>query len=124
MHAKRSRPRLVVSSDGRGVVSHGLTGAFTVDLATMLADGGETVTDLALLRDQAAVFGAVISTPRGACRPTSIPPLWRHCRLPVPPHTSPAADARLYLRTAAPWPWRQELANAFARLAALHRPAI
>jgi len=89
-----SRPKLVVSSDGRGVVSHagsrlladladatGLTGAFSsalrrlrprgtghdpgrvaVDLAVMLADGGEAIRDLALLRDQAQVFGAVAST--------------------------------------------------------------
>ncbi len=77
MHAPRSRPKLIVSSDGRGVVSHpgsrlladladstGLTGAFsnalrqlrprgtghdpgrvTVDLAVMLADGGEAIRD-------------------------------------------------------------------------------
>ena len=75
MHTTGSRPRLVVSADGRGVVSHagsrlladlaevtGLTSAFTsalrrlrprgtghapgrvaVDLAVMLADGGETI---------------------------------------------------------------------------------
>jgi hypothetical protein len=30
---------------------------------------------------------------------------------------------RVYLRIAATWPWRHELANAFARLAALPRPA-
>jgi hypothetical protein len=60
----------------------GLTGAFTdalrglrprgtghdpgrvaVDLAVMLADGGEAIADLALLRDQAEVFGPVASTP-------------------------------------------------------------
>jgi hypothetical protein len=29
----------------------------------MLADGGEAIRDLALLRDQPAVFGAVASTP-------------------------------------------------------------
>ncbi|MFF5369720.1 hypothetical protein [Streptomyces sp. NPDC013187] len=29
----------------------------------MLADGGEVMTDLALLRDQAEVFGPVASTP-------------------------------------------------------------
>ncbi|MEU3521628.1 IS1380 family transposase [Streptomyces sp. NPDC006654] len=95
MHTTGSRPKLVVSSDGRGVVSHagsrlladladatGLTVAFTnalrrlrprgtahspgriaVDLAVMLADGGEAITDLALLRDQADVFGPVTSTP-------------------------------------------------------------
>ncbi|MFI1569174.1 IS1380 family transposase [Streptomyces sp. NPDC020490] len=94
MHTTGSRPRLVVSADGRGVVSHagsrlladlaeatGLTSAFTsalrrlrprgtghdpgrvaVDLAVMLADGGETITDLAVLRDQRQVFGPVAST--------------------------------------------------------------
>jgi hypothetical protein len=60
----------------------GLTGAFTdalrrlrprgtghdpgrsaVDLVVMLADGGEAIADLALLRDQPGVFGPVASTP-------------------------------------------------------------
>ncbi|MFF7859361.1 IS1380 family transposase [Streptomyces sp. NPDC007904] len=94
MHTTGSRPKLVVSADGRGVVSHagsrlladladvtGLTGAFAdalrrlrprgtghgpgriaVDLAVMLADGGQAIADLALLRDQAEVFGPVAST--------------------------------------------------------------
>ncbi|WP_405842360.1 IS1380 family transposase [Streptomyces platensis] len=94
MHTTASRPKLVVSADGRGVVSHagsrlladladvtGLTGAFAdalrklrprgtghdpgriaVDLTVMLADGGEAIADLALLRDQAEVFGPVAST--------------------------------------------------------------
>ncbi|MBV6703426.1 IS1380 family transposase [Kitasatospora aureofaciens] len=95
MHTTGSRPRLVVSTDGRGVVSHagsrlladladatGLTRAFSdalrrlrprgtghepgriaADLAVMLADGGEAIADLALLRDQPEVFGSVASTP-------------------------------------------------------------
>jgi hypothetical protein len=95
VHTTGARPKLVVSADGRGVVSHagsrlladladatGLTAAFiqmlrrlrprgtghdpgriAVDLAVMLADGGEAISDLALLRDQAGVFGAVASTP-------------------------------------------------------------
>ena len=90
-----SRPRLVVSADGAGVIGHagsrlltdladatGLTSAYSValhplrprgtghdpgrimtDLAVMLADGGEAITDLAALRDQAEVFGPVASTP-------------------------------------------------------------
>ncbi|MEV6013895.1 IS1380 family transposase [Streptomyces sp. NPDC051976] len=90
-----SRPRLVVSADGAGVIGHagsrlladladatGLTGAYSValrplrprgtghdpgrimtDLAVMLADGGEAITDLAVLRDQREVFGPVASTP-------------------------------------------------------------
>lgn len=95
MHTTGSRPKLVVSADGRGVVSHagsrlladladatGLSTACTdalrslrprgtghdpgriaVDMAVMLADGGESITDLALLRDQREVFGPVASTP-------------------------------------------------------------
>jgi len=94
VHTTGSRPKLVVSADGRGVVSHagsrlladlanvtGLTTAFTdelrrlrprgtghspgriaIDLAVMLADGGEAIADLAVLRDQAEVFGPVAST--------------------------------------------------------------
>jgi hypothetical protein len=34
-----------------------------VDLAVMLADGGEAISDLAVLRDQAALFGPVASDP-------------------------------------------------------------
>lgn len=96
MHTTGSRPRLVVSTDGRGVVSQAgsrlladlaeatsLTCAFSealrwlrprgtghdpgriaVDLlAVMLADGGEAIADLALLRNQPGVFGTVASTP-------------------------------------------------------------
>jgi hypothetical protein len=90
-----TRPRIVVSADGRGVVGHagarlltdiadvtGLAGAcsdalaglrqrrgghdpgrIAVDLAVTLADGGETISDLAVLRDQAALFGPVASDP-------------------------------------------------------------
>ncbi|MEV8099831.1 IS1380 family transposase [Kitasatospora sp. NPDC085879] len=95
MHPIRSRPKLVVTADGHGVVSHAgsrlladladatsLTSVFTealrrlrprgtghdpgrvaVDLAVMLADGGEAIRDLAVLRDQHQVFGSVASTP-------------------------------------------------------------
>lgn len=38
-------------------------GRIAADLAVMLADGGEAITDLAVLRDQAEVFGSVASTP-------------------------------------------------------------
>jgi Transposase DDE domain group 1 len=86
-------PRVVVSADGRGVVSHvgarlladvaeatGLVEAFDqaaggrrvrrsahrpgrvlVDVAVMIADGGETIADLAVLRNQPGLFGAVAS---------------------------------------------------------------
>ena len=38
-------------------------GRVAVDLAVMLADGGEAIADLAVLRDQAALFGPVASDP-------------------------------------------------------------
>ena len=38
-------------------------GRVATDLAVMLADGGEAIADLAVLRDQAEVFGSVASTP-------------------------------------------------------------
>jgi Transposase DDE domain group 1 len=86
-------PRVVVSADGRGVVSHvgarlladvaqatGLVEAFDhavggqrlrrsahrpgrvlVDVAVMIADGGEAIADLAVLRNQLGLFGQVAS---------------------------------------------------------------
>jgi len=88
-----SRPKLVVTADGSGVVSHagarlladlaeatGLgqalslalapmrqrdgghdPGRVAVDVAVMLADGGESISDLAVLRDQPELFGQVAS---------------------------------------------------------------
>jgi hypothetical protein len=38
-------------------------GRVAVDLAVMLADGGEAIADLAVLRNQADLFGAVASDP-------------------------------------------------------------
>jgi hypothetical protein len=38
-------------------------GRVVVDLAVMIADGGEAIADLAVLRDQADLFGAVASDP-------------------------------------------------------------
>jgi len=93
MKRNATRPRLVVTGDGRSVVGHagarmlcdladalGLTvwlstamaptkqqrrghdrGQVLVDLAVMLADGGETISDLAVLRDQPSLFGDVAS---------------------------------------------------------------
>ncbi|MEH1017926.1 IS1380 family transposase [Micromonospora sp. CPCC 206060] len=95
MKATATRPKIMVTGGGRGVVGHvgarlladladvtGLTSAFSlvlarlrqrrgghdpgriaVDLAVMLADGGETIADLAVLRDQSALFGLVASDP-------------------------------------------------------------
>ncbi|GIM92992.1 IS1380 family transposase [Paractinoplanes toevensis] len=95
MKATATRPKIVVTGGGRGVVGHagarlladladatGLTSAFSqalaglrqrqgghdpgriaVDLAVMLADGGEAIADLAVLRDQSELFGPVASDP-------------------------------------------------------------
>jgi len=94
MHVSASRPKIVFSGGGSGVVSHagsrllaeladraGVTGLFSdvlaglrerrsghdpgrmlVDLAVMLADGGTTISDLAVLRNQPDLFGRVAST--------------------------------------------------------------
>ncbi|GAA4474271.1 hypothetical protein GCM10023170_096430 [Phytohabitans houttuyneae] len=112
--ATGTRPKIIVSADGRGVVGHagarlladvaevtGLTeacsdalaglrqrrgvhdpGRVAVDLAVMLADGGEAISDLAVLRDQAALFGPVASDPTA----------WR-------PHRVSARPARRYRTT-------------------------
>jgi hypothetical protein len=88
-----SRPKLVVTADGRGVVGHagtrmladladatGLSAAMSealaplrqrnrghdpgrvaLDLAVLLADGGEAIADLAVLRNQSDLFGHVAS---------------------------------------------------------------
>ena len=95
MKVTRTRPKITVTGDGRGVVGHagarlladladttGLTSAFSeglaglrrrrgghdpgrvaVDLAVMLADGGEAIADLGVLRDQSGLFGPVASDP-------------------------------------------------------------
>jgi hypothetical protein len=101
--ATGTRPKIIVSADGCGVVGHagarlladvaeatGLSsacsdalaglrrrrrgihdpGRIVVDLAVMLADGGQAISDLAVLRDQTALFGPVASDrPRGGCCP-------------------------------------------------------
>ncbi len=95
MKRNRVRPRLRVTTGGRGVVNHagarllcdlaeatgladGLSAAMAgtkqrrrghdrgevlVDLAVMLADDGKSISDLAILRNQPALFGEVASTP-------------------------------------------------------------
>lgn len=95
MQRNSTRPRLLVTGDGRHVVAHagcrvlcdladalGLTGGLStamaptkqrrrghdrgqvlIDLAVMLADGGEAISDLAVLRDQPSLFGEVASVP-------------------------------------------------------------
>lgn len=92
-HSRR-RPRVRVTADGQGTVSHAGTrlladlaersglgrdltaamalaerrhrhepGEVLVDLALTLADGGECVSDLKVLRDQPSLFGPVASQP-------------------------------------------------------------
>ena len=92
VQATNSRTSFEVTTDGVGVVGHagaallreladrlGLTGtlgwqqpdgrrrhpdaAVLRDLAVLLADGGDCLSDLAVLRDQPALFGPVASTP-------------------------------------------------------------
>jgi hypothetical protein len=92
VQATKSRPGFEVTTDGTGVVGHagaallveladrlGLTralgwgqqgarrrhpdAAVLRDLAVMLADGGDCLSDLAALRDQPELFGPVASTP-------------------------------------------------------------
>ena len=90
-----SRPKIVVTGGGRGVVNHagtrlladvadvtGLSAALSealmslrqrnsghdpgrvaLDVAVMLADGGEAIADLAVLRNQPDLFGRVASDP-------------------------------------------------------------
>ncbi len=93
MKATGSRPKVMVTADGHGVVGHagvrlladlaqvtGLQAGFgealgslrrrssghdpgrvAVDVAVMMAAGGEAIADLAVLRDQAGLFGPVAS---------------------------------------------------------------
>jgi hypothetical protein len=98
VQATKSPSSVEVTTDGAGVVGHagaallreladrvGLTRALgwhvpggrrrhldavvLRDLAVMLADGGECLSDLAVLRDQPELFGPVASTPTpGECR--------------------------------------------------------
>jgi hypothetical protein len=88
-----SRPKIVVTADGRGVVGHAGTrlltdladatglyeamslalgplrqrasghdpGRVALDVAVMLADGGDAISDLAVLRGQDELFGPVAS---------------------------------------------------------------
>jgi hypothetical protein len=47
-------------------------GRVLVDLAVAVADGAETISDIAILADQQALFGPVRRTPRGGgCSMTS-----------------------------------------------------
>lgn len=67
MQATSTRPKIIVSADGDGVVSHvgsrllADPGRIPVDVASALADGATTICEIAVLADQEAVFGAVAS---------------------------------------------------------------
>ena len=93
MQATTTRPKITVTTDGEGVVSHAgsrlladvadkttLTGQLAealcglrkprarhdpgrvlVDMAVAVADGATTISDVAVLADQAVLFGAVAS---------------------------------------------------------------
>ena len=95
MKRSGSRPKIVVTADGRGVVGHAGTrllvdladatglsesvsdalaplrqrasghdaGRIALDLAVTLADGGEAIADLAVLRGQPDLFGSVPGQP-------------------------------------------------------------
>ena len=105
MQATTSRPKITVTADGEGVVSHagsrlladvadkstltaqlaeelaGLRksrarhdpGRVLVDMAVAVADGATTISDVAVLADQAALFGAVASSCTSWARSTASP---------------------------------------------------
>ena len=121
MQATNSSSGVEVTTDGTGVVGHagaallgeladrlGLTSALgwrapggrrrhpdavvLRDLAVMLADGGDCLSDLAVLRDQAELFGPVLTviahdssaasiSSGGISRPSSVSLIWRNGRL-------------------------------------------
>jgi hypothetical protein len=69
-----TRPKITAAGDGPGVVGQALAGLrqrrrghdpgrITVDVAVMLADGGEAIADLAVRRNEAGLFGSVASDP-------------------------------------------------------------
>ncbi|PBD02313.1 DDE family transposase [Streptomyces sp. Ag82_O1-15] len=100
-------------------------GPSAADLAVMLVDGGETITDLAGLEStQLELSLAAIDLLAwrrtlflGATEPRKL----RHRLLYVTARLT-LGGRRLRLRISATWPWRNELATAFRHLAALPRP--
>jgi hypothetical protein len=86
------------------------------DLAVMLADGGDCLSDLAVLRDQPELFGRIASTPtawRVIERPPRIPTGWRVCVPPAHmlalargrPAATPMSSCWSSMPTR-PWSWR------------------
>ena len=113
MQATRTRPKIMATADGEGVVSHSgsrlladvadrttLTGQLSellaglrkprarhdpgrvwVDMAVALADGATTISEVAVLADQASLFGSVARTrPTGGCSISSTPHGWARWR--------------------------------------------
>jgi hypothetical protein len=128
VQATKSPSSFEVTTDGAGVVGHagaallgelaarvGLTralgwrvpggrrrhldAAVLRDLAVMLADGGDCLSDLAVLRDQPELFGQVASTPTA----------WRVVERVA---TDPDGLARLRAARAHPGPWDANTARA------------
>jgi hypothetical protein len=133
MQVTATRPRVLVSATGTGVVSHAgsrllaeladrsgltseLSGVFSADLApqtahdpgrvltdlaVMIADGGEAISDIATLGDQAALFGPVASD--STC--------WRVLDSLIPAQIAGVAGARARAR-ALVWAQRAEVTGA------------
>lgn len=99
-------------------------GRVLADLAVLLADGGETISDLGVLRDQPDVFGQVASTATAQTMATSPPANPRSCAISVcmPPPASPEGQRRTWIRIGGTWPWPSDLAAAFTGLALLPAP--
>jgi len=92
--ATRTRPPVVVSADGVGVVSHAGSRVL-VDLAVSIADGGEAISDIATLGDQPDVFGGSRRIRRvGGCWTASTTPIWTRSRRPAPSPGSGVVPAR------------------------------
>ncbi len=137
MQATTTRPKITVTADGAGVVSHAgsrlladladattLTGELSaaldgvrgprprhdpgrvlVDLAVAIADGAETISDIAVLADQSALFGPVASD--STC--------WRLLNVVDEPRLAAVAQARARAREVA-WAQRAETTGtAFGR---------
>ena len=98
-------------------------GQVLVDLAVTIADGGDCLSDLSVLRNQPALFGAVASTPTAsrvvdaldAETATAEPKRLRYAILHTAGRiTMTGRTATLHLQRE--WPWARQLADAFTRL--------
>ena len=78
------------------------------DLAAVLADGGDCLSDLACLRDQPGLFGPVASTPtawRVVSAPPATPTGWPGCVRAARAHAAPAPGPSVATRTWSCWWW-------------------